>query len=44
MEQGKKKGKPKDDDNEKPRVVKCPADLQRLRLEKLMKNPVCVIC
>lgn len=34
---------PKDPDKEKPQksfVAKTPVDLQRLKLEKLMKNPV----
>jgi len=30
----------KDDEKEKPIIAKTPADLQRIRLEKLMKNPV----
>lgn len=34
------KGKPKKDNEEKPQIPKTASDLQRLKLEKLMKNPV----
>lgn len=30
----------KDDEAERPVIAKTPTDLQRLKLEKLMKNPV----
>ena len=30
------------EESKKPRVVKSTAELQKIRLEKLMKNPVCI--
>ena len=31
------------DDSEKPVIARTPYDLQRLKLEKLMKNPVSIL-
>lgn len=42
MSFAKEKPKKKRADDEKPVIVKNTADLQRLKIEKLMKNPVSI--